>query len=108
MTSAGGLEPLFTARGVDICCNYGFGQVPSTTSRLARRCLCNIMLLAEPTRQMFVDRCRAEEILKQMKVGLCTLLPLISLKLWFRQEIKYPPGKNVAYGKHRTMTRWTS
>ncbi|KAF2254367.1 hypothetical protein BU26DRAFT_527508 [Trematosphaeria pertusa] len=66
-TSLDELDPLFTERGVSICCHYGFDVSSPTTGRIALRCLCNILLLAEPTRQMFVNEKYIKETVERMK-----------------------------------------
>ncbi|KAI1963981.1 hypothetical protein LOZ58_001842 [Ophidiomyces ophidiicola] len=62
------LGALFTKRALSILCFYGFDDAsPATTRRLALRCLCNVLLLSVPTRQIFVDEnCpkKAIELLK--------------------------------------------
>lgn len=68
-TSLNDLDPLLTKRGVSLLCRYGFDVTSPTTGRVALRCLCNILLLAEPTRQLFVDENCLKEATELMKVG---------------------------------------
>lgn len=70
------LGPLSTDQAVFVCCRYGFdGVFPSQTARTAIRCLCNILLLAEPTRQIFVDKGYPSKAVQRMKVWLPALTP---------------------------------
>ncbi|KAK5663594.1 hypothetical protein OQA88_4025 [Cercophora sp. LCS_1] len=55
--------PIFTKKGVEILTRHAFNNPSSTTSRNALKVLCNAMLLAPGTRQMFVDLgCEAKAI----------------------------------------------
>ncbi|KAF1958174.1 hypothetical protein CC80DRAFT_558968 [Byssothecium circinans] len=66
-TSLDELDPLFTKRGISICCRYSFDASSPTTGRIALRCLCNILFLAEPTRQIFVNENYIKETVERMK-----------------------------------------
>ncbi|OQD78170.1 hypothetical protein PENDEC_c001G02495 [Penicillium decumbens] len=50
------LESLFSERAISIVRRYGHKKAPEITSRIALRCICNVLLLAEPTRQIFVNQ----------------------------------------------------
>jgi len=50
------LESLLSKRAISIVRRYGHEKAPETASRIALRCTCNALLLAEPTRQIFVNQ----------------------------------------------------
>ncbi|KAL1302297.1 hypothetical protein AAFC00_002713 [Neodothiora populina] len=52
---SGCISSLSTERAVSICCRYSFDVASVEPNRIAVRCLCNILFLAEQTRQMFVS-----------------------------------------------------
>ncbi|KAI4841885.1 hypothetical protein E4T44_07626 [Aureobasidium sp. EXF-8845] len=67
-TKANDLGPLATNQAVSVFCRYGFdGVFPSLAAHTALRCLCNILLLAEPLRQTFVDGGYPRKALERMK-----------------------------------------
>jgi hypothetical protein len=68
-TSRDNLDPILTKRGVSILCRYGFDDTSRTPGRIALRCLCNSLLQAEPTRQIFVDGDYPKEATKLMENG---------------------------------------
>lgn len=72
-TTPGSLGSLVTERGVSICCRYGFDSASLDTSHSALRCLCNVLFLAESTRQVFVETGHAEKAVLRMKVCLANL-----------------------------------
>ena len=63
-------DPLTTRRGLSIVGRYAFGNddVSISTSRIAARCLNNIIVLAEPMRQVFVDEQYPEKVIRRLKV----------------------------------------
>ncbi|KAI1094127.1 guanine nucleotide exchange factor [Rostrohypoxylon terebratum] len=48
-------DPIFTKEGVETLTRHAFNSPSSTTSRNAMRILCNVLLLKQETRQVFVD-----------------------------------------------------
>lgn len=64
-------DPLTTKRGLSIVGHYAFpnDDVPITTSRIAARCLNNIIVLAEPMRQVFVDEQYPQKVIDRLKVS---------------------------------------
>ncbi|KAI1105577.1 guanine nucleotide exchange factor [Jackrogersella minutella] len=48
-------SPIFTKEGIETLTRHAFNSPSSTTSRNALRILCNVLLLKQETRQMFVD-----------------------------------------------------
>lgn len=73
-------DPLTTRRGLSIVGRYAFDNddVSLSTSRIAARCLNNIIVLAEPMRQVFVDEEYPEKVIRRLKV-LEPLTPLLGL-----------------------------
>jgi hypothetical protein len=68
-TKANDLGPLATNQAVSVLCRYGFdGVFPNPAAHTALRCLCNILLLAEPLRQTFVDEGYPRKASERMKV----------------------------------------
>lgn len=64
-------DPLTTKRGLSIVGRYAFpsdDHVPLATSRIAARCLNNIIVLAEPMRQVFVDEQYPQKVIDRLKV----------------------------------------
>ena len=63
-------DPLTTKRGLSIVGGYAFDNdhVPLATSRIAARCLNNIIVLAEPMRQVFVDEQYPHKVIERLKV----------------------------------------
>lgn len=69
-------DPLTTKRGLSIVGRYAFDndKVSLSTSRIAARCLNNIIVLAEPMRQVFVDEGYPEKVIQRLKVC-CPICP---------------------------------
>lgn len=64
-------DPLTTKRGLSIVGRYAFDNdnVSLSTSRIAARCLNNIIVLAEPMRQVFVDEQYPQKVIQRLKVS---------------------------------------
>ena len=64
-------DPLTTKRGLSIVGRYAFGSpdVPLNTQRIAARCLNNIIVLAQPMRQVFVDEGYPQKVIARLKVA---------------------------------------
>lgn len=76
-------DPLTTRRGLSIVGRYAFDKddVPLGTSRIAARCLNNIIVLAEPMRQVFVDEQYPQKVIERLKVSVVpNLLQLLYVK----------------------------
>ncbi|KAJ6116197.1 hypothetical protein N7523_005536 [Penicillium sp. IBT 18751x] len=58
---------LSTQHALDLLCDHGFEKAPSPASRIALRCVCNLLLLSEPARQLFVNGKRVAQAINVMK-----------------------------------------
>lgn len=78
------LDLLSNERIVLTCCRYGFAEVsPNAT---AIRCLCNLLLQVESTRQIFVDGGCPEKAVQRMKVIRMSLADHIASYHWSCDE----------------------
>ncbi|KEZ44766.1 hypothetical protein SAPIO_CDS2866 [Scedosporium apiospermum] len=64
-------DPLTTKRGLSVVGRYAFDNenVPLNTRRIAARCLNNIIVLAQPMRQVFVDEGYPQKVVARLKNG---------------------------------------
>ena len=63
-------DPLTSKHGMSVVAGYAFdkGKIPAETRRKGLRCLNNILVLAEPLRQVFVDEKNPEKVIEILKV----------------------------------------
>lgn len=59
-------------QGIETLCKYGFNSTDIAIAREALRCLANALLLAQETRQIFVDLGFAEKAAEKFKVSPCS------------------------------------
>ncbi|CAI4211568.1 unnamed protein product [Parascedosporium putredinis] len=76
-------DPLTTKRGLSIVGRYAFANdsdaIPINTQRIASRCLNNIVVLAQPMRQVFVDEGYPQKVVARLKTSQIRSTPYVHI-----------------------------